>query len=94
MLSCYSIDEVRGTNEVKAIIGHKLPTDTVVRNNFYLETLPTTDENATPKSMADMKSQAFVDLLNQGQTDQPWSMDTKGINDGYPVLKWQMEELK
>ena len=41
-----------------------------------------------------MKSQAIVDLLNQGQPDQPWSMDTKGINDGYPVLKWQLEELK
>lgn len=94
IISCYSIGEVSGTSNIKSIIGYKNTTDTIARNNFYLNTLPTTDENATPKSMQEMMSQAFVDLLNQGQPDQPWAMDTKGINNGYPVLKWQLEELK
>ena len=94
ILNCYSIGKVIGTNNVKSVIGYKADYSTIVRNNFFLETLPTTDENATSKTMEEMKSQAIVDLLNQGQPDQPWSMDTKGINDGYPVLKWQLEELK
>ena len=34
-----------------------------------------------------MKSQKFVDMLGDAYT-----MDTTGINDGYPILKWQLEK--
>ena len=94
VLNCYSIGSIRGANNINSVIGVKSATDTAARNCFYLSTLSTTDENATQKNMEEMKSQAMVDLLNTGQPDKPWVMDTNGINDGYPVLKWQMDELK
>ena len=36
-----------------------------------------------------MKSEEFVDLLNEGQNEKPWKQDTNNINDGYPILSWQ-----
>ncbi|MDR1571560.1 MAG: hypothetical protein LBS32_03455, partial [Clostridiales Family XIII bacterium] len=36
-----------------------------------------------------MKSEAFVNDLNSGGNDGAYAMDTKKINSGYPVLKWQ-----
>ena len=92
VLNCYSIGSISGANSINSVIGVKSATDAISRNNFFLSTLSTTDENATSKTMEEMKSQEMVNLLNMGQADQPWALDTMGINDGYPVLKWQMEE--
>ena len=44
------------------------------------------------KSSMQMKQQLFVDLLNDNQEDEPWMIDTLGINDGYPILKWQTKK--
>lgn len=41
------------------------------------------------KPEVEMKNQNFVDLLNSGQVDTPWLLDT-GINNGFPILKWQI----
>ena len=34
-----------------------------------------------------MKSQEFVNMLGDAYT-----MDSKGINNGFPILKWQLED--
>ncbi|QAA82252.1 T9SS type A sorting domain-containing protein [Aequorivita sp. H23M31] len=39
----------------------------------------------TPKTTSEMKTTEMAELLNAGQTDGPWSIDTS-INDGYPAL--------
>ena len=43
------------------------------------------------KTSADMKLQSFVDLLNTGQTNSPWQLDTSMKNDSYPIFTWQTE---
>ena len=42
------------------------------------------------KSSNEMKTAEFVDLLNQDQEEDVWTRD-ENINEGYPILKWQME---
>ena len=84
--NCYNIAIISGTYNIYSI------TNATSTNCYYLSTLPTTDTNATAVSESDMKLQSFVDLLNTGQSDAPWVMDTKGENNGYPILKWQTEE--
>lgn len=37
------------------------------------------------KTTAEMKSQAIVDLLNAGSSENPWTLDANE-NDGYPIL--------
>lgn len=34
-----------------------------------------------------MKTERFVDLLNQNQSNKPWVTDVNNINHGYPVLR-------
>ncbi len=67
-------------------------------NCFYLENtikpLEGDSESAlnargTKKTEEEMKSEEFVNLLNEGQEDFPWKKDTNNINDGYPILSWQ-----
>jgi len=51
-----------------------------------------TISNLESKSETDMKSKTFIDLLNAGQEEPMFVQDTKGINNGYPILKWQLEK--
>lgn len=39
----------------------------------------------TGKTTAEMKTQAMVDLLNQNQSNTPWTINP-AVNDGYPIL--------
>lgn len=57
--------------------------------NCYFLSEDSTDEMA--KTSDFMKTQEFVDLLNNGRTgsEAVWKMDTKNINKGYPILSWQ-----
>ena len=47
-------------------------------------------EREGKKSSNEMKTAEFVDLLNQDQEEDVWTRD-ENINEGYPILKWQME---
>ena len=64
-------------NQQKQIQGGK------ITNSYYLnEEL----EDGTKIDETFMKSQEFVNILGDAYT-----MDTKGINKGYPILKWQVD---
>lgn len=59
---------------------------------------PTQNYDIEGKTTAEMKSQAVVDLLNSGSSDNPWTLDANE-NDGYPILNQtlsttQPEEIK
>lgn len=41
-------------------------------------------------SKAKMKEMTFVVLLNGDAEDEIWIKDNKNINEGYPILKWQL----
>lgn len=47
---------------------------------------PTVEYDIEGKPTADMKTQAFVDLLNAGSDESPWAIDANA-NDGYPVFE-------
>ena len=37
-----------------------------------------------------MKQDSFVELLNNGNEEEIWKKDA-GINNGYPILMWQIK---
>lgn len=61
--------------------------DFTLNNNYYIVgTTKTADNNiGEEKTMEEMKIQAFVDLLNEGQEEAVWEIN--GQNEGYPVIK-------
>ena len=74
-----------------------------VEDSYYLTETPGNDTQGKTENF--MKTQDFVDLLNTiteittdeetgettttTKTQDVWKMDTKNINGGFPILKWQ-----
>ena len=91
--NCYNIGEIDGT-VLGEIAGQAL---SPITNCYFLGTasdnaVGNNPENVsidvTAKTEAEMKTQGFVDLLNAGQTTEPWKRDSNK-NNGYPILNWQ-----
>lgn len=68
------------------------------KDSYYNSTARRGESNLTyglgwnPTQESLMKKQTFVDMLNEGMEDA-FCMDYLGINDGYPILKWQLEGM-
>ena len=98
--NCYNTGAVTATKTggtVEAIAGAlkggALTTDGTgsVVNSYYLSTLAVTNTNGgTSKTDAELQDLAFINSLNNNQTPSVWTNDIKGINGGYPILKWQI----
>lgn len=63
---------------------------------YCLEGTQTNENSEQIKTKEIMKTQDFVDLLNTVTTEEEttttqnaWTIDTKGINKGFPILLWQ-----
>lgn len=88
-----SVTKIGGAiGENKLVNG--LPEEAEATNCYYLEnTISASEANTTisdageSKSSAQMKSQEFLDLLNQDNSGM-WKFSS-GKNDGYPVLYWE-----
>ena len=82
--NCYHVGELIA-DEANGVT----PADTLevleVTNSYYLEGNAPDNGIGTPKTDEEMKSQAFVDLLN-GDGPVTFYMDQWQVNDGYPVL--------
>lgn len=91
--NCYNIGEVIAAESFisspQPIVGD--PEYKVLIQNCYFLDNGTFEEasGVTKKSEADMKSEAMVTLLNAGDENTPWELDTKTINGGFPVFAWQ-----
>lgn len=86
--SAYSIGKVDGDSLVGLMIGYNY--NTTMADYYYLKQSdqePFGQNNgggvATPKSADEMKSQNFAELLGDD------FVYDSGLNDGYPVLKWE-----
>ena len=81
--NCYTVGEIQGTSS--SIIGTNSGT---VDNCYYLDTTYESNGNENTNmigySSSYMKSEKFVELLNNGEKN--FCIDTKNINNGYPVL--------
>ena len=89
--SIYSTGKVDGDSLVGLMIGYNY--NTTMADYYYLkqgEQEPFGLNNgggvATPKTVKEMKSEDFAELLSE---DFVYDSD---VNDGFPILKWEMEE--
>lgn len=59
---------------------------------YYFDTIESAQTYGEPMSEDYMKTSAFVDLINDGQT--VWVIDDADnpINDGFPILDWQLTQ--
>lgn len=94
--NCYSIASIHNESNKGHIynIALKGSENETMYNCYYLETneyqYPGYSNGINPKSSNYMKTADFVDDLNVNTN--AFSMDTKLINNGYPVLSWQNKE--
>ena len=94
--NCYSIASIHNESNKGHIYNIALrgSEDETMYNCYYLETneyqYPGYANGINPKSSNYMKTADFVDDLNVNTN--AFSMDTKLINNGYPVLSWQNKE--
>ena len=89
--AAYSTGKVDGDSLVGLMIGYNY--NTTMADYYYLEQgeqepfgLNNSGGVATPKSSKEMKSEDFAELLGED------FVYDSGLNDGYPVLKWEQEE--
>ncbi len=63
-----------------------------VVNCYYEKSLSgVDDEHAVAKTKKEMGLQSFVDALNAGEESSPFVIDSKNVNNGLPLLKWETE---
>ena len=77
--SCYTTGTVTGSNYVKPAFGSNSGS---ISDCYYLNTLGT-DSNATAKTSDELKALAFP-------SDSTFITAPAGINDGYPIFRWQI----
>lgn len=86
--NCYNVGNIvydEGAKYKGAIVGRKSSGANNIDNCYYLEgCIAESNEYGEPKSAEFMRSQDFVNLLNNDITI--WTMDTENINDGYPIF--------
>lgn len=90
--NCYNTGKVKSDWTGCAVIG-TFDNGVQVSDCFYLKMADAAfDETpgVTAKTADEMKSAEFIAQLDNGQGI--WTADTKNINGGYPVLKWQNSE--
>ena len=78
--NCYTTGKVTGTKDTRAVVGMK--SSGTITNCYYLSTLGT-DSNATAVTETELK--AVPKGLGDAFVTAP-----KNLNDGYPVLRWQI----
>ena len=80
----FNIGEVTSTNIAGCLVGF-YPNMPSLENCFYLNTC-TQSEIGTSLDEEYMRSQEFVDVLNNGNRDEVWGLDVNNNNNGFPIL--------
>lgn len=97
--NCYNVGKVNGEgieSLAKGFLVGECYYTGVVTNSYYKKSNENeitgigneTDLENMPKTEQEMKSNEFINLLNQNSTNM-WKKDTNNINNGYPILNWQ-----
>lgn len=95
VINCYSIAEIHGEH-FGGIVSTNSGTLTncwfVKKGNYdiQLSTSTGTVESSGEKTESEMKENAFLDLLNTGNDEVVWKIDSRK-NNGYPYLAWEDE---
>ena len=92
--NCYNIGSVYGNCDERKYIGGIASLLTAeITNCYYLNQENFTNNGAeagTVITEEEMKQDSFVELLNNENEEEIWKKDT-GINNGYPILMWQIK---
>lgn len=81
--NCYNVGTVTSTSEAGCIVAYA--PGVTQENNYFINTCNAGGEGEA-QTEEFMQSQAFVDLLNSGNTEPVWLFDENHINDGFPIL--------
>ena len=81
--NCYNVGTVTSTNEAGCIVAYA--PNVIQENNYFINTCNAGGEGEA-QTEEFMQSQAFVDLLNSGNTETIWRFDENHINGGFPIL--------
>ena len=104
IINAYSTGEIAGNNAEKTSLGMIIGINNLgsFENIYYLKksdikgigeadtSQKLGNDELMAKTEEQMKSKEFVTILNQQGTSN-WLKDETGINNGYPILKWQVE---
>lgn len=83
--SCYNAGNINATNIVGIIANTDYENITItVDNCFYINTIASINDYGTPKYALEMKTRAFVDILNSN--GDFYAMDDMYVNHGFPIL--------
>ena len=87
--NCYSTGNIKAVGSSSCYVGAISTRNVVPKNSYFLNTAVyvgiSLNMNGTGKSDEELKETA--DALGSS-----WGKDTYGINDGYPILTWQMPD--
>ena len=88
--NCYNTGNISASS-AGGIAGDSYAT---INNSHYLNTSASNPGGGIPQTAEFMKTQEFVNLLNDGpEPNSAYSRDDMFINDGYPILKWQSKAI-
>ena len=93
--NCYSIAEIVG-GSIGGITSRNSGNINncwyIKKGNYDLQLSDSTGtaKNSGEKTEEEMKSSSFVEILNQGNSEQLWKQSSNR-NNGYPYLKWEEE---
>lgn len=94
----YNVGTIPNGTNCGGIIGQNAGT---ITNCYYLNTSASSlygtdtgliDVASATKTTDEMKQTAFIELLNNGSDEDVWVQDVNNINQGFPILKWQLED--
>ena len=97
---CYNAGKIEGLgNLINTKIGSIVGQTLININNCYYLTgtsengvgdnyTPSLEHNIVEKTEEQMKSNEFLNLLNQNN-ENIWKVDSNNINNGYPILYWE-----
>ena len=89
--NCYNTGNVLSPGDAGGIVGFDFCGATI-SNCYYLNTSAPNSGGGISQTSTFMKTQEFVDLLNNGPVpNSAYKLDDLLINDDYPILKWQTE---
>ena len=97
--NCYNVGTYKG--QFGGITGWTETTR--IKNSYYLDNInrlytgrmssSDISENCSSKTEEEfkVKDSTMIDLLNTGLENSVWKIDTNNINEGYPILSWQVD---
>lgn len=92
----YNAGAISGVDNVSGILGGYNRGEATYTNSYYIDKeMGLTYISGEAASESLMKTEAFVDMLNEGCDTPEWQIDDpqNPINNGYPILIWQLENM-